>query len=50
MVKKVRKIDSIPEESDVLNGFGSVDYVDIYAIPVKTSLSAEEVSREFDEP
>lgn len=47
MVKKVRKIDSIPEESDVLNGFGSVDYVDTYAISVKTSLSAEEVSREL---
>ena len=46
-MKKVSKRNTIPKESDILDRFNHVDYLDIYEIEKKTDKSAEEVSKEI---
>lgn len=46
-MKKVIKIKTIPEGSKVLDGFGRVDYQDIYQVKKNTEKSAEEISKEL---
>lgn len=42
---KVIKLTAIPANSNVLKGFGTVDYYDIYQIRIVTDKSAEETSK-----
>ncbi|MDR1624558.1 MAG: DUF2867 domain-containing protein [Tannerellaceae bacterium] len=44
---KVSKTNSIPKESNVLDGFNHVDYLDVYEIEKKTNKSAKEISKEI---
>jgi len=46
-MKKVIKLNAIPEKSLVLNGFGEVHYNDTYQIQKSTELNAKEISNEI---
>ncbi len=46
-MKEVKKLNIIPENSAVLNGFGRVDYQDTYQIEKTTDKSVEEISKEL---
>lgn len=46
-MKKVIKSENIPANSTVTNGFGSVDYQDIYSIAQQTDKTAQEISKEL---
>lgn len=46
-MKKVIKLDAIPEKSVILNGFKKVDYSDTYSIQKKTDKPIEEISKEL---
>ena len=46
-MKKVIKLNVIPEKSLILNGFGEVHYYDTYQIEKQTELSAEEISKDI---
>lgn len=46
-MKKVMKRNTIPEKSVILNGFGEVDYCDVYLIRKKTNENAEDISKEL---
>ena len=46
-MKKVIKLNVIPEKSLILNGFGKVHYYDAYQIEKQTELSAEEISKDI---
>ena len=46
-MKKILKLNAIPTNSLVLNGFEKVDYCDTYQIQKKTEKNAEEISKEI---
>jgi len=46
-MKKVIKSEIIPANSTVTNGFGGIDYQDIYSIAQQTDKTAEEISKEL---
>jgi hypothetical protein len=46
-MKKVTKSASIPGESTIANGFGSIDYHDTYSIIKATDKTAEEISKKL---
>ena len=46
-MKKVIKSDNIPIKSTIANGFGRIDYQDIYSIAQQTDKTAEEISKEL---
>jgi len=46
-MKKVIKSKSIPLNSTIANGFGKIDYQDIYSIALQTDKTAEEISEEL---
>lgn len=46
-MKKVSKLKMIPLESEILNGFSEVGYLDIYEIQKKTQKTAEEITKEI---
>ncbi len=46
-MKKIKKLNAIPENAAVLNGFERVDYQDTYQIEKITDKSAEEISKEL---
>ena len=46
-MKKVIKSDNIPIKSTIANGFGKIDYQDIYSIAQQTDKTAEEISKEL---
>lgn len=46
-MRKVLKKNSLPKESNVLDGFNGVDYLDIYEINKHTEKTAEEVAKEI---
>ncbi|MDR0348320.1 MAG: DUF2867 domain-containing protein [Tannerella sp.] len=45
-MKKVTKSDNISLKSTVANGFGRIDYQDIYTIALQTDKMADEISKE----
>ena len=46
-MKKVIKAENIPTKSIIANGFGSIDYQDIYTIEQQTDKTAEKLSEEL---
>lgn len=46
-MKKVIKSKSIPAKSTITNGFGRIDYQDIYSIVQQTDKTAEKISKEL---
>jgi len=46
-MKKILKLNAIPANSLILNGFGKVDYHDTYQIQKETEKNAEEISKEI---
>ncbi|MDR0748629.1 MAG: DUF2867 domain-containing protein [Tannerellaceae bacterium] len=46
-MKKVIKSENIPLKSTVANGFGRIDYQDIYSIAQQTGKTAKEISKEL---
>ena len=46
-MKKILKLNAIPTNSLVLNGFEKIDYHDTYQIQKKTKKNAEEISKEI---
>jgi len=46
-MKKVLKLKSIPKESEILDGFDHLDYLDAYEIKKATNKTAKEVSLEI---
>jgi len=46
-MKKILKLNVIPTNSLVLNGFEKIDYHDTYQIQKKTKKNAEEISKEI---
>ncbi|MDR0429924.1 MAG: DUF2867 domain-containing protein [Tannerellaceae bacterium] len=46
-MKKIIKSENIPLKSTVANGFGKIDYQDIYSIVQQTDKTAEEISQKL---
>jgi hypothetical protein len=46
-MKKVLKSEGLPQESNAADGFGRIDYRDIYSIEKASDKRAEEIAKEL---